>query len=83
VLCEISILHIYHKNVQQRILLGDLSLTTVSPNLLGLEGSNKPRKNGDPDNSPLTGLARKNTIYNMYVTLISLILLFLCQPLLL
>jgi hypothetical protein len=87
VLCEISILHIYHKNVQQRIIIGDQSLTTVSPNLLGLDGSNKPRKNGDPDNSPLTGggggTAVVLTIYNMYVTLISLILLFFGQPLLL
>ncbi|KFB47674.1 AGAP001658-PA-like protein [Anopheles sinensis] len=55
VMCEISILHIYTKSVQQRILVSDL-VTTISPNLLGLDGSNNRRKNnGDPDNSPLTG----------------------------
>uniref|UniRef100_A0A182QAI8 Ig-like domain-containing protein n=1 Tax=Anopheles farauti TaxID=69004 RepID=A0A182QAI8_9DIPT len=57
VMCEISILHIYTKSVQQRILVSDL-VTTISPNLLGLDGSNNRRKNnGDPDNSPLTGAA--------------------------
>lgn len=55
VMCEISILHIYTKSAQQRILVSDL-VTTISPNLLGLDGSNNRRKNnGDPDNSPLTG----------------------------
>uniref|UniRef100_A0A1I8PS29 Ig-like domain-containing protein n=2 Tax=Stomoxys calcitrans TaxID=35570 RepID=A0A1I8PS29_STOCA len=52
-LCEVSILHVFHKNVQQRILLSIGPPTTISPNLLGLEGSK--RMNGDPDNSALTG----------------------------
>ncbi|XP_069961990.1 uncharacterized protein beat-VI [Bactrocera oleae] len=52
-LCEVSILHVFHKNVQQRLLLSITPPTTISPNLLGLEGSK--RINGDPDNSALTG----------------------------
>ncbi|XP_036324319.1 uncharacterized protein LOC118737719 [Rhagoletis pomonella] len=52
-LCEVSILHVFHKNVQQRLLLSIAPPTTISPNLLGLEGSK--RINGDPDNSALTG----------------------------
>ncbi|CRL07339.1 CLUMA_CG020318, isoform A [Clunio marinus] len=51
--CEITIFHIYHKNLQQRILLADMS-STVSPNILGWDGT-KGKKNGDPDNSALTG----------------------------
>ncbi|XP_055373621.1 uncharacterized protein LOC129606980 [Condylostylus longicornis] len=50
--CEVSILHVYHKNVQQRVQLSMLPPTTHSPNLLHLEGS---KRNGDPDNSALTG----------------------------
>ncbi|KAG4078980.1 hypothetical protein HA402_001635 [Bradysia odoriphaga] len=59
ILCEVSILHVYHKNVQQRVLLGNQSYTTVSPNLLGLDGSK--HASGDPDNSPLTGHSVRNT----------------------
>ncbi|KAH8358422.1 hypothetical protein KR093_000052, partial [Drosophila rubida] len=56
-LCEVSILHVFHKNVQQRIGLSNAPPTTISPNLLGLEGS-KRYANGDPDNSALTGAAQ-------------------------
>lgn len=42
-LCEVSILHVYHKNVQQRILLSMSPPTTHSPNLL------ESKRNGDPD----------------------------------
>ncbi|EDV92647.1 uncharacterized protein LOC6563701 [Drosophila grimshawi] len=56
-LCEVSILHVFHKNVQQRIGLSTAPPTTISPNLLGLEGS-KRYVNGDPDNSALTGAAQ-------------------------
>ncbi|XP_005176910.1 uncharacterized protein LOC101893062 [Musca domestica] len=56
-LCEVSILHVFHKNVQQRIFLSIGPPTTISPNLLGLEGSK--RMNGDPDNSALTGRGSK------------------------
>lgn len=51
--CEITIFHIYHKNLQQRITLQDMT-TTVSPNILGWDGT-RGKKNGDPDNSALTG----------------------------
>jgi hypothetical protein len=51
--CEITIFHIYHKNLQQRIVLADMS-STVSPNILGWDGT-RGKKNGDPDNSALTG----------------------------
>ncbi|XP_055525233.1 uncharacterized protein LOC129718471 isoform X1 [Wyeomyia smithii] len=55
VMCEITILHIYTKSAQQMIIVSDL-VTTISPALLGLDGSNNRRKaNGDPDNSALTG----------------------------
>ncbi|XP_023165598.1 uncharacterized protein LOC111595891 [Drosophila hydei] len=56
-LCEVSILHVFHKNVQLRIGLSMAPPTTISPNLLGLEGS-KRYVNGDPDNSALTGAAQ-------------------------
>lgn len=51
-----SILHVYRKTVKQSIVFsgGGINYTTVSPNLLGLEGS-KRGGGGDPDNSPLTG----------------------------
>lgn len=54
--CEVSILHVYHKSVQQGVIFsgGGVNYTTVSPNLLGLEGSKRGGA-GDPDNSPLTG----------------------------
>ncbi|XP_068156049.1 uncharacterized protein beat-VI [Drosophila tropicalis] len=56
-LCEVSILHVFTKNVQQRIGLSNAPPTTISPNLLGLEGS-KRYVNGDPDNSALTGASQ-------------------------
>lgn len=52
--CEITIFHIYHKNLQQRIILVDIA-STVSPSILGWDGTGGRRKNGDPDNSALTG----------------------------
>lgn len=52
--CEITIFHIYHKNLQQRIVLVDMT-STVSPNMLGWDGTRGNKKNGDPDNSALTG----------------------------
>lgn len=52
IMCEISILHIYTKSVHKMIIVSDL-VTTVSPALLGLDGSHN-RRNGDPDNSALT-----------------------------
>ncbi|XP_054727446.1 uncharacterized protein LOC129237069 [Anastrepha obliqua] len=58
-LCEVSILHVFHKNVQQRLLLSIVPPTTISPNLLGLEVSK--RINGDPDNSALTGGGGSNS----------------------
>ncbi|XP_055323161.1 uncharacterized protein LOC129578493 isoform X2 [Sitodiplosis mosellana] len=51
VMCEVSILHVYHKNVEAKLGTINPSLTTVTPNLLGLEKASI----GDPDNSPLTG----------------------------
>ncbi|XP_062558017.1 uncharacterized protein LOC134222887 [Armigeres subalbatus] len=52
IMCEISILHIYTKSVHKMLIVSDL-VTTVSPSLLGLDGSHN-RRNGDPDNSALT-----------------------------
>lgn len=51
--CEITIFHIYHKNLQQRIVLADMS-STASPNLIGWDET-KGKLNGNPDNSALTG----------------------------
>ncbi|XP_035783651.1 uncharacterized protein LOC118461903 isoform X2 [Anopheles albimanus] len=77
VMCEISILHIYTKSAQQRILVSDL-VTTISPNLLGLDGSNNRRKNnGDPDNSPLTGGCPASDRGSRLLVVL-LCLLFLC-----
>ncbi|KAL5284255.1 hypothetical protein ACFFRR_006498 [Megaselia abdita] len=42
-LCEVSILHVYHKTATQRILLSMSPPTTNSPNLL------ESKRNGDPD----------------------------------
>ncbi|KAH8382818.1 hypothetical protein KR009_005418, partial [Drosophila setifemur] len=56
--CEVDILLMYHKSVQQRIGLSNAPPTTISPNLLGLEGS-KRYANGDPDNSALTGSSQR------------------------
>ncbi|XP_037953508.1 uncharacterized protein LOC119683748 isoform X2 [Teleopsis dalmanni] len=75
-LCELSILHVYHKNVQQRITLSIAPPTTISPNLLGLEGSK--RANGDPDNSALTGSAthaQPHTLPTMLAVLCSVAVL--------
>lgn len=47
--CEITIFHIYHKSLQQRIFLTDFFLTTPS-SVLGWDGR---RKTGDPES--LTG----------------------------
>lgn len=74
ILCEVSILHVYHKNVQQRVLLGNQSYTTVSPNLLGLDGSKHAGASGDPDNSPLTGHSARNT----FSKLMFLFIIFYC-----
>lgn len=57
-LCEVNILHVFHKSVQQRLVLSNAPPTTISPNLLGLEGS-KRYANGDPDNSALTGASQR------------------------
>ena len=57
VLCEVSILHVYHKIVQQRIIFGGVNFHTLasgSTNQLGGGGVV-----GDPDNSPLTGKSTK------------------------
>lgn len=56
--CEITIFHIYHKNLQQRIVLVDMT-STVSPNMLGWDGR---RKNGDPDNSALHSASNKKNL---------------------
>ncbi|KAH8295401.1 hypothetical protein KR018_010893, partial [Drosophila ironensis] len=59
--CEVSILHVFHKSVQHPIGLSNAPPTTISPNLLGLEGS-KRYANGDPDNSALTGASQRCSI---------------------
>lgn len=80
-LCEVSILHVFHKNVQQRLMLSIGPPSTISPNLLGLEGS-KRMNSGDPDNSPLTGRAMAATHVTAVISppflvlLIPLMLLF-------
>ncbi|XP_039494847.1 uncharacterized protein LOC120453963 [Drosophila santomea] len=56
--CVVTIRHMYHKVVAQRIGLNAAPPTTISPNLLGLEGS-KRYANGDPDNSALTGASQR------------------------
>ncbi|XP_052858377.1 uncharacterized protein LOC128266130 isoform X1 [Drosophila gunungcola] len=56
--CEVTILHMFHKIVEARIGLNRAPPTTISPNLLGLEGS-KRYVNGDPDNSALTGASQR------------------------
>ncbi|XP_037708880.1 uncharacterized protein LOC119546567 [Drosophila subpulchrella] len=56
--CTVTITGMYHKDVQQRIGLNMAPPTTISPNLLGLEGS-KRYANGDPDNSALTGASQR------------------------
>lgn len=71
--CEITIFHIYHKNLQQRIVLLDINSSTVSPNILGWDGT-RGKKNGDPDNSALTG-ASCNLFKERYL-LVSFIIFF-------
>ncbi|XP_017083192.1 uncharacterized protein LOC108116017 [Drosophila eugracilis] len=56
--CDVTILHVFHKSVGQRIGVNTAPPTTISPNLLGLEGS-KRYANGDPDNSALTGASQR------------------------
>lgn len=71
VVCEISILHVYHKEIQIKIPMKVTSLTTVTPNLLGVEKATI----GDPDNSPLTGGIGRSintTIFNIYLVIISI-----------
>lgn len=74
VLCEVSILHVYHKSVQKRIEFTAAPNSTVSPNLLGLDGS-KRRPGGDPDNSPLTGAAARTTTNCVAVVAVAAVLL--------
>lgn len=70
VMCEVSILHVYHKNVEAKLGTINPSLTTVTPNLLGLEKSFI----GDPDNSPLTGgcsrLRQPDAVYHVIFLII-------------
>lgn len=66
--CEITIFHIYHKNLQQRIVLVDMA-STVSPSILGWDGTGGRRKNGDPDNSALTGNSHSSCFSKVLVTL--------------
>lgn len=69
--CEITIFHIYHKNLQQRLALVDLS-STVSPNMLGWDGR---RKNGDPDNSALHSTSNKLCKMHCMILLLNLVVL--------
>ncbi|KAH8326406.1 hypothetical protein KR067_006539 [Drosophila pandora] len=56
--CDVSIMQLLYKSVHQPIRLSNAPPTTISPNLLGLEGS-KRYANGDPDNSALTGASHR------------------------
>ncbi|XP_017001636.2 uncharacterized protein beat-VI [Drosophila takahashii] len=56
--CTVAIMNMFHKVVEQRLTLNMSPPTTISPNLLGLEGS-KRYANGDPDNSALTGASQR------------------------
>lgn len=71
VMCEVSILHVYHKNVEAKLGTINPSLTTVTPNLLGLEKASI----GDPDNSPLTGGC---SYHNHQPVVYHVILLIIC-----
>lgn len=71
VMCEVSILHVYHKNVEAKLGTINPSLTTVTPNLLGLEKASI----GDPDNSPLTGGSSHNS---QQLAVYHVILLIIC-----
>ncbi|KAM7362290.1 immunoglobulin domain-containing protein beaten path VI isoform 2-T4 [Cochliomyia hominivorax] len=83
-MCEVSILHVFHKNVQQRLILSIGPPTTISPNLMGLEVSK--HQNGDPDNSALTGgangadslLTQTFQLTHKNITLLSLSFALLC-----
>lgn len=72
VMCEVSILHVYHKNVEAKLATINPSLTTVTPNLLGLEKASI----GDPDNSPLTGGCSQHNSQQLAVY--HVILLIIC-----
>lgn len=77
--CEITIFHIYHKNLQQRIVLVDIA-STVSPSILGWDGTGGRRKNGDPDNSALTGTSSQTvdisrTLFSFTIILNTLLIL--------
>lgn len=81
ILCEVSILHVYHKSVQKRIVFTAAPNTTVSPNLLGLDGSKRGRGDGgDPDNSPLTGgvTTMGPTTTNLKLTTVALLVGLVC-----
>jgi len=67
--CEITIFHIYHKNLQQRIVLVDMS-STVSPNMLGWDGR---RKTGDPDNSALHSASNNKVLLIEKIILMSIL----------
>lgn len=72
VMCEVSILHVYHKNVEAKLGTINPSLTTVTPNLLGLEKASI----GDPDNSPLTGGTSSH--HSQQLAVYHVILLIIC-----
>lgn len=74
VMCEVSILHVYHKNVEAKLGTINPSLTTVTPNLLGLEKASI----GDPDNSPLTGGCNAIIMRQQWATVYHVILLIIC-----
>lgn len=69
--CEITIFHIYHKNLQQRIFLTDLFITTTSSSMMGWDR----KKTGDPDNSALTG-SSPSTFIGMSNVAICLLIVF-------
>lgn len=75
--CEITIFHIYHKNLQQRVVLVDMS-STVSPNMLGWDGR---RKNGDPDNSALHSASHKNLFKTERVLVVSILITLIANSL--
>lgn len=73
VICEVSILHVYHKEAPVKIPMKVNPLTTVTSNLLGVEKT----AIGDPDNSPLTGggctWRSVNINFNVYYVIISIV----------
>lgn len=71
--CEITIFHIYNRNLQSRITLVDMA-STVAPSILGWDGTRGGRnRNGDPDNSALTGASNSPFISK---TLLSFTIIF-------